>query len=88
MGLGLLVVAIAGGALLLGRQGFDAVDNGTQLRDKQRLAVDLLTRTIVQAGFEDYSSVDTFKTPNATFRADIDARHCVDGVVPAKYVRL
>ena len=70
MGLGLLVIAIAGGALLLGRQGFDAVDNGTQLRDKQRLAVDLLTRTIVQAGFEDYSSVDTFKNPNATFRAD------------------
>lgn len=70
MGLGLLVIAIAGGALLLGRQGFDAVDSGTQLRDKQRLAVDLLTRTIVQAGFEDYSSVDTFKNPNATFRAD------------------
>ena len=63
MGLGLLVIAIAGGALLLGRQGFDAVDSGTQLRDKQRLAVDLLTRTIVQAGFEDYAA-------GAAFRAD------------------
>jgi type IV pilus assembly protein PilW len=63
MGLGLLVIAIAGGALLLGRQGFDAVDSGTQLRDKQRLAVDLLTRNIVQAGFEDYAA-------GAAFRAD------------------
>lgn len=63
MGLGLLVIAIAGGALLLGRQGFDAVDSGTQLRDKQRLAVDILTRTIVQAGFEDYATA-------AAFRAD------------------
>lgn len=66
MGLGLLVIAIAGGALLLGRQGFDAVDNGTQLRDKQRLAIDLLTRTIVQAGFEDYAAAPT------TFRANAD----------------
>lgn len=63
MGLGLLVIAIAGGALLLGRQGFDAVDSGTQLRDKQRLAVDILTRTIVQTGFEDYAAA-------AAFRAD------------------
>lgn len=66
MGLGLLVIAIAGGALLLGRQGFDAVDSGTQLRDKQRLAVDILTRTIVQAGFEDYAATTT------TFRANAD----------------
>lgn len=67
MGLGLLVIAIAGGALLLGRQGFDAVDSGTQLRDKQRLAVDILTRTIVQAGFEDYAA-DTAK--RAEFASD------------------
>jgi type IV pilus assembly protein PilW len=66
MALGLLVIAIAGGALLLGRQGFDAVDNGTQLRDKQRLAIDLLTRTVVQAGFEDYAAAVT------TFRANAD----------------
>lgn len=55
MGLGLLVVTIAATALLLGRQGFDAVDTTTQLRDRQRLAVDLITRLIVQTGFEDYS---------------------------------
>jgi type IV pilus assembly protein PilW len=70
MGLGLLVIAIAGGALLLGRQGFDAVDSGTQLRDKQRLAVDILTRTIVQAGFEDYATAAAFR---ADFKYDTTA---------------
>lgn len=64
MGLGLLVVIIAGAALLLGRQGYDAVDSSTQIRDRQRLAIDLLTRTIVQAGFEDYGAA------TATFRAN------------------
>lgn len=63
MGLGLLVVVIAGAALLLGRQGYDAVDSSTQIRDRQRLAIDVITRTIVQAGFEDYGSA------TATFRA-------------------
>jgi type IV pilus assembly protein PilW len=66
MGLGLLVVAIAGAALLLGRQGYNAVDSSTQMRDRQRLAVDLITRTIVQTGFEDFGAT----TP--TFRADGD----------------
>lgn len=63
MGLGLLVVVVAGAALLLGRQGYDTVDSSTQIRDRQRLAIDLITRTIVQAGFEDYGSA------TATFRA-------------------
>jgi type IV pilus assembly protein PilW len=63
MGLGLLIVSVAGTALLLGRQGYDAVDSSTQLRDRQRLAIDLITRTIVQAGFEDYGSA------TATFRS-------------------
>lgn len=63
MGLGLLVVVVAGAALLLGRQGYDAVDSSTQIRDRQRLAIDVITRTIVQAGFEDYGSA------TATFRA-------------------
>jgi len=39
LGLGLLVVVIAASALLLGRQGYDAVDNITQLRDRERFAV-------------------------------------------------
>ena len=63
MGLGLIVVVIAAASLLLGRQGYEAVDSSTQMRDRQRLAIDLITRTIVQAGFEDYGSA------TATFRA-------------------
>ena len=66
LGLGLMVVVIAGAALLLGRQGYDAVDSSTQLRDRQRLAIDLITRTIVQTGFEDFGAA----TP--TFRANAD----------------
>lgn len=64
MGLGLIVVLIASVALQLGRQGYDAVDSSTQIRDRQRLAIELLTRTIVQAGFEDFGAA----TP--TFRAN------------------
>lgn len=63
MGLGLIVVVIAAASLLLGRQGYEAVDSSTQIRDRQRLAIELITRTIVQAGFEDYGSA------TATFRA-------------------
>jgi type IV pilus assembly protein PilW len=64
LGLGLLVIAIAGTFLLLSQQGYQAVDQTTMLRDRQHLAVDLLTRTVLQAGFEDYSAA------NATFRAN------------------
>jgi type IV pilus assembly protein PilW len=63
LGLGLLVISIAAAFLVLGQQGYQTVDQTTMLRDKQRLTVDLLTRTILQAGFEDFGAV------NATFRA-------------------
>ena len=66
MALGLVVVLIAGAALLLARQGYDAVDSTSQIRDRQRLAAELLTRTIVQAGFEDFGAATT------TFRANAD----------------
>lgn len=62
MGLGLLVVLIASVFLQLGRQGYNAVDSTTQIRDRQQLAVDLITRTIVQAGFEDFgAALPTFR---------------------------
>lgn len=64
LGIGLIVIAIAGSFLLLAQKGYQAVDQTTALRDRQRLAVDLLTRTVLQAGFEDYSAA------NATFRAN------------------
>lgn len=53
LGLGLLVVVIAVTALLLGQQGYRSVDATTQLRDRERFATDLLTRVIVQAGYQD-----------------------------------
>ena len=53
LGVGLLVVVIAATALLTGQQGYRAVDASTQLRDRERFAVDLISRVIVQAGFQD-----------------------------------
>jgi type IV pilus assembly protein PilW len=67
MGLGLLVILIATAALMLSRQGYDAVDATSQLRERQRLAIDMLTRVIVQTGFEDFGAAST------TFRANADA---------------
>ena len=56
LGLGLLVVAIGLAALVFSREGFKAVDNTTQLRDKERFAVDLISRLIIQAGYQDLGS--------------------------------
>ncbi len=53
MGLGLLVTLIAVTALLLGQQGYRAVDATTQLRDRERFATDLIARVVVQAGYQD-----------------------------------
>lgn len=53
LGLGLLVVTIAATALLLGQQGYRSVDSSTELRDRERFVSDLLTRVIVQAGYQD-----------------------------------
>ena len=54
--LGLLVVVLAAAVLLIGQQGYRAVDATTQLRDRERFATDLLTRVIVQTGFQDISA--------------------------------
>lgn len=56
LGLGLLVVLIAASALLLGQRGYDAVDNITQLRDRERFATDLISRVVVQAGYQDLAN--------------------------------
>jgi type IV pilus assembly protein PilW len=53
LGLGLVVVVIAATALLLGQQGYRAVDTTTQLRDRERFTADLLARVIIQAGYQD-----------------------------------
>ena len=54
--LGLLVVLIAAAALLLGQQGYKSVDSTTELRDRERFATDLLSRVIVQAGYQDFGA--------------------------------
>ena len=68
MTLGLLVVLIAAAALLLGQQGYRSVDSTTALRDRERFAIDLLSRVIVQAGFQDFGAAQisvrsTFEDP-------------------------
>ena len=68
MTLGLLVVLIAAAALLLGQQGYRSVDSTTALRDKERFAIDLVSRVIVQAGFQDFGAAQisvrsTFEDP-------------------------
>lgn len=56
MTLGLMLVLVAIGVLLSTNRGFEAVDHGTAARDKERLAKELLTSVILQAGFEDWGN--------------------------------
>lgn len=58
LGLGLIVVVIAATALLLGQRGYRAVDATTDLRDRERFATDLLSRVIVQAGYQDFGAAN------------------------------
>jgi len=56
MTVGLLVTIVALSMLVLGRIGYNAVDNTAQLVDRERFVVDALSRVIMQAGFQDYSA--------------------------------
>lgn len=56
MTLGLLLTLVAIGMLLSASQGFNAVDHSSAARDKERLASELLTSVIVQAGYEDWGN--------------------------------
>lgn len=58
LALGLVVVVIAAAALLLGQQGYRSVDSTTELRDRERFATDLLSRVIVQAGYQDLGATN------------------------------
>ena len=49
LALGLTVIALASSGLLLARQGMQLVDQSTQLQDRERLARDVITRTLRQA---------------------------------------
>lgn len=56
MTLGLLLVLVAVGILFTSSRGFNAVDHGSAARDKERLAAEMLTSMILQAGYEDWGS--------------------------------
>ena len=67
MGLGLIVTVVAATALLIAQQGYSTVDATTQLRDRERFAVDLLTRVIVQAGYQDLGASNMVLRSAASF---------------------
>jgi type IV pilus assembly protein PilW len=54
--IGLIVAIAALATLLAGRTGFSTVDNTSQLVDRERFAIDTLSRVISQAGFEDLAA--------------------------------
>ena len=66
LGLGLVVVVIALAALTLGQQGYRAVDATTALRDRERFATDLISRVIVQAGYQDFGAANVALRSTAT----------------------
>lgn len=56
MTLGLIVAIAAISTLIMGRTGFSTVDNTGQLVDRERFGVDLLSRIVMQAGYEDFTA--------------------------------
>lgn len=56
MTLGLVVAIAAISTLIMGRTGFSTVDNTGQLVDRERFATDLLSRIVMQAGYEDFNA--------------------------------
>lgn len=54
--IGLLVAIAALTTLVIGRTGFTTVDNTSQLVDRERFAIDIVSRLVSQAGFEDYGA--------------------------------
>ena len=66
MALGLLIALAAAAALLVSRQGFFAVDAGSQLRDNARYAQDIVQRVGVQAGFKNVFVTSVANAPRDT----------------------
>lgn len=56
LGVGLVVVVIGATALMIGQQGYRAVDATAALRDREKFATDLLSRVIIQAGYQDFGT--------------------------------
>lgn len=58
LAIGLVVTLAAVAMLVMGSSGFSAVDATTAMRDKQRFAIDLISRVAVQAGYEDWGNAN------------------------------
>lgn len=56
MAVGLMVTLVAIGLVLLASQGLRAVDSTSDARDKERLALEQLSRMVLQAGYEDWGN--------------------------------
>lgn len=56
MTIGLVVAIAAISTLIMGRTGFTTVDNTGQLVDRERFGADLLSRIVMQAGYEDFGA--------------------------------
>jgi type IV pilus assembly protein PilW len=67
----LVVVLAAAASLLAARQGFTTMDTATQLRENGRLAMDMIQRIAVQAGYEDITQ-GSQKAGVAAFGATVD----------------
>jgi type IV pilus assembly protein PilW len=63
--IGLVVSAAAVAALIVARNGFNAVDSTAQLRENARFSADLMQRLAVQAGFEDVAGGQHSTVPPA-----------------------
>lgn len=72
---GLLVTLAATAALLVARQGFTAVDAGSQLRENARFAADLMQRIVVQAGYVDVANGRWGREPSSSGSAYDDGAY-------------
>lgn len=83
-----LVVAIAAIATLLaGRTGFATVDVTSQMVDRERFAIDTISRVVAQAGFEDIAA-DPLITRNIAVRLGADPEPDLFGWNDAGYTQL
>lgn len=85
LALGLLVTILAATALLLSQQGYRAVDATTSLRDRQRFAIDLITRLVVQTGFQDFGALQVSLRASAAQATGIDPEPDIFGWNNAVY---
>ena len=70
MAIGLVVVAATVGVLSVAQRGFNTVDASSQLRDNARYATELITRIVLQTGFEDVAYATTPRKNDALLDAN------------------